>query len=389
MLSIDDQTAQGLVQWSENFAAVSFAGIELPESDLARYSSTNWVPIAGLSNVERIQVFTLPNSYKIQHFFRNYKQGRSRLAYEVSCSQFLCFTVGALTGDWAALAALESIKQNRKYAIWFDRVEHEVVRSELSAMPVKRRVKEAVSLPIMQQYHRYLVRRSVLGLFQGRDCYDHYSRFTDSGHCVYDTHTKKSDFIDSATLEAKKANVLAGQPLRIIYAGRAADMKGPFDWIEALSRLRDAGVAFTARWLGDGPLLKEMRAMVASKNLVGRVELPGFVSSREEILSEMKRSDIFFFCHKTPESPRCLIESLVCGCPIFGYGSAYARDLVADGGGEFVKVGDVQALTDLLLMLDRDRLMLAGFISASAKSGLRFDEEKVYRHRAGLIKSIL
>jgi glycosyltransferase involved in cell wall biosynthesis len=386
---IDDQTAQGLARWCENFATVSYAGIELPESDLTRYSSTNWVPIAGISNAERIQVFTMPNSYKIQDFFRNYKQGRARLAYEVARSQFLCFTLGALSGDWPAVAALESIKQHRKYAVWFDRVEHEVIRSDLSAMPLKRRVKEAVSLPIMQHYHRYLVRRSELGLFQGRDCYDHYSRFTNRGHCVYDTHTKKSDFIDNAILETKKADVLAGQALRIVYVGRAADMKGPFDWIEALSRLRDAGVAFTARWLGDGPLLKEMRALVAARNLMNLVELPGFVSSRESILGELKRSDVFFFCHKTPESPRCLIESLVCGCPILGYGSAYARDLAADGGGEFVNVGDIQALTDRLMTLDQDRPMLASLIAASAKSGLRFDEEKVYRHRAGLIKSIL
>lgn len=389
ILRIDDQTAQGLVQWSENFSSLSYAGIELPESDLARYSSTNWVPIAELPNADRMQVFTLPNSYRIQDFFRNYKQGRARLADEVSRSRYLCFTLGALAGDWAAVAALESIKQRRKYAVWFDRVEHEVVRSDLSGMPFKRRVKETVSLPIMQHYHRYFVRRSDLGLFQGRDCYDHYSRFTDTGHCVYDTHTQKSDFIDSQGLEAKTADVLAGQPLRILYAGRAADMKGPFDWIEVLTRLRDAGVAFNARWLGDGPLLEEMRAMVRARNLADVVELPGFVSSRDAILHEMKRSHVFLFCHKTPESPRCLIEALVCGCPTVGYGSAYARDLVTDGGGEFVKVSDVPSLTEQVLTLDRDRPALARLMAASARSGLRFDEEKVYRHRAGLIRGMV
>ena len=388
-LMIDDQTAQGLVQWSENFQTVSYAGIRLPECDLARYSSTNWVPVSEIRNADRLQVFTLPNSYKIQDFFRHYKNGRATLADYISRRRYLCFTLGALAGDWAAVAALESIKKRRKYAVWFDRVEHEVVRSDLAGMPLKRRVKETVLLPIMEQYHRYLVRRSELGLFQGRDCYDHYSRFTDFGNCVYDTHTKQTDFIQSDLLMTKQADVLKGQPLRIVYAGRAADMKGPFEWIEVLAKLREEGVDFTARWLGDGALLEEMRAMVTDSKLTDRVDLPGFVSSRDEILSEMKRSHIFLFCHKTPESPRCLIESLVCGCPIVGYASAYARDLVSGGGGEFVKVGNMQALAERLMKLDRARPVLANLIAASGKSGLRFDEEKVYAHRAELIRSMV
>jgi glycosyltransferase involved in cell wall biosynthesis len=255
-------------------------------------------------------------------------------------------------------------------------------------MPLKRRMKETISLPIMQRYHRYLIRRSQVGLFQGKDCYDHYSQFTDAGHCVYDTHTKPSDFIDAEGLNAKVSAVLSGAPLRICYVGRAADMKGPFDWLSVMEYLRDSGVPFKAHWLGDGPLLQQMRTIVQDRNLSAHVDLAGFCSDRKVTLDTMKESHLFVFCHKTPESPRCLIESLVCGSPIVGYRSAYAADLVdPDGGGDFVDVGNVKALCEKLVGLHRNRPALAQAISAASRSGLRFDEEKLYRERANVIRS--
>lgn len=388
--SIDDQTAEGLIRWSENFERVAYAGIELPDAHLEHLSSTTWTPIGGLPCADRIDVIAMPHAYKIGTFAATYKQTRTMLAKEIAHSRFMCFTLGALFGDWGGIAALESIKQRRAYAVWFDRVEHEVVRSDLPSMPMKRRIKQTLSIPLMQNYHRYLTRQSRLGLFQGKDCYDHYCRLVDKAFCMYDTHTQTADFIDAATLNAKLASAGSGDPLRLCYVGRAADMKGPLDWLETLTKIRDAGVPFTATWLGDGPLLETMRKSVEERQLTAHVELAGFVSDRAEILARMKAAHIFLFCHKTPESPRCLIEALVCGTPIMGYGSAYARDLVAaDGGGRFVDVGDVQGLADRLVALHRDRAALQGEIKRAARSGLRFDEQTLYRERAELIRAHL
>lgn len=388
--SVDDQTAEGLVRWSENFKAVTYAGIEVPDANLQHLSSTTWTPIGGLPCAERLDVIAMPHAYKIGNFTAAYKQTRAMLAGKIARSRYLCFTLGALTGDWGAIAGLEAIKQRRGYAVWFDRVEHEVVRSDLPSMPLKRRIKETLSIPLMRPYHRYLIRHSRLGLFQGKDCYDYYSRFADRAFCVYDTHTKTADFIDAAALGIKNVNARSGEVLRICYVGRAADMKGPLDWLEILAKMRDAGVAFKASWIGDGPLLETMRKAVEDRHLIAQIDLPGFVSDRSDILARMKKAHVFLFCHKTPESPRCLIESLVCGTPIVGYGSAYARDLVAThGGGHFVDVGDIEGLADRLIALDRDRVGLAGMINSAARSGLRFDEQTVYRERADLIRGNL
>ncbi|MBN9279966.1 MAG: glycosyltransferase [Hyphomicrobium sp.] len=389
-LWIDDQTAEGLVRWCENFGQVSYAGIELAEEDVAKWPTITWVRIEDLPCSDRLNIIRLPRAYRIGAFSGAYKRTRALLADEIARSGYLCFTLGAVVGDWAAIGALEAIKQRRRYAVWFDRVEHEVVRSDLPNMPLKRRMKERITLLLMPRYHRYLIERSQLGLFQGKDCYDHYSQFTDKGFCVYDTHTKTSDFIDHAMLRAKIAGAHQGEPLRICYVGRAADMKGPIDWIEVLAKARDAGVPFKATWFGDGPMIEEMRQMVADRGLDGVISLPGFLSDRGAVLDAMRDAHVFLFCHKTPESPRCLIEALVSGTPIVGYASAYARDLVAgDGGGDFVDVIDVRGLADRLIALNENRQALADLIAAAAKSGLRFDEQTVYRYRAGLLRDKL
>jgi len=66
------------------------------------------------------------------------------------------------------------------------------------------------------------------------------------------------------------------------------------------------------------------------------------------------------FTHVTPESPRCLVESLTCGTPIIGYQSRYCEDLVKDfGGGTFVPVQDWKQLGELLYTLSKARQFLS------------------------------
>lgn len=384
---IDDQTCEGLVRWSESFEHTTYAGLELHDDNLRCLSSARWRPVAELPCAPRLDIIAMPRAYGVGQFVAAYRRTRAMLAAEIARSRYLCFTLGCLTGDWAALSAVEANKQKRTYGVWLDRVEHEVIRSELANMPLKRRLKETLSLPVMRLYHRTLIRRSSLGLFQGRDCYEHYRPFSSRAFCVYDTHTSHADFIDAAALRAKVARVLAGDVLRICYVGRAADMKGPLDWLGALARARDAGVRFQASWIGDGPRLETLRRAVTELGLESCVDLPGFVADRRQILARMADTDVFLFCHKTLESPRCLIEALVCGAPIVGYASAYGRDLVAGcGGGDFVEVGAVEALAGRLVAHDRDRVGLAAMIESAARSGLSFDEHAVYRQRARLIR---
>ena len=105
------------------------------------------------------------------------------------------------------------------------------------------------------------------------------------------------------------------------------------------------------------------------------------------IMQTLKNSDIFLFCHKTPESPRCLVEALVSGCPLVGYGSAFPKDLVAQrGGGQFAAVGDWRELVNIVKKLDKNREKLGELIQSASATGRLYERDATMQHRIDLIK---
>jgi glycosyltransferase involved in cell wall biosynthesis len=176
----------------------------------------------------------------------------------------------------------------------------------------------------------------------------------------------------------------------VCYAGRATAIKAPLEWVRALAHARDLGAPVAATWLGDGPLLEEMRDLAKELGLDGALSLPGFVDDRAQLLNVLRESHVLAFTHLTPESPRCLLEALVSGTPIAGYDNAFAKDLVeGHGGGVFVPIGDWKALGARLTELSRERTRLSELIVEAGENGRRFNDAAVFRERSQLIKRYL
>ena len=384
-LQIDDQTAAGIAQWCRYFDQVTYFGIAEAAGD-AHTSSTEWVDIQNYAGAERCQLVALPHSYRVGKMAGEYRRVRRLLAIAVDQHTHLCFTIGGLIGDWPAIGALEANRRRRKYSAWIDRVEPLIIRNRLSGASVLKRAAAMVALPTMERYTKFLLARSEIALLQGRDTFDHYSQWAPEPYCTYDTHTSANDEISSSDLAHKQTRIEAGEPLQILYVGRAAAMKGPFDWLEVLNLLHRRGVAFRATWLGDGPDLRHMQERTAELELSAVVKLPGFQGDREEVLRAMRNSDLLLFCHKTPESARCLIEALVSGCALVGYETAYPRGLVeAQGGGVFSPQDDVLSLVGRISDLATDRPKLANVVGSAAASGKSYNEDVVYAYRAKLM----
>ncbi|WP_157190190.1 glycosyltransferase [Novosphingobium sp. Rr 2-17] len=383
-LQIDDQTAAGIEQWCQHFDSVTFYGILLEAS--AGPSSTAWVDTHEGPIGEKAKLVALPYAYGLSKMARAFRKVRAELRGAIPRHRHLCFTLGNAIGDWPAVAAFEAIRQKRRYAAWIDRVESSIVRNKFAGSPVKRLAAEMV-LPLTEGCTRYLVSKSAVALLQGGDSYEHYARSASDPHCTYDTHTHACEAIATGELVRKQARALAGEPLNIVYVGRATAMKGPFDWLDTLHRLACAQIPFTATWIGDGPDLPAIKTHAAGLGLADVVQFPGFEANRDGLLRRLKDSDLLLFCHKTPESARCLIEALVCGCPIVGYASAYPRGLVQEhGGGALAPQNDVAALAERIVRLNEDRGALAGLIGQAAASGALYNEDAVYAHRAELMR---
>ncbi len=382
---IDDQTAAGIRQWCRHFDRVTFYGIAVDDVK-GGGSTTAWVDTdAGvIDGIAR--VIPLPWGYGIGSTVRHQAAVRAELRDAIATHRHLCFTLGGIVGDWPSFGAFEAIRAGRRFAAWIDRVEPSIIRNKLQGAPLRRLAAEA-TLPFTQGAIRHILRRSSVALLQGGDSFDYYARSAGDPHCTYDTHTSVAEQIAPDALIAKQRRISSGAPLRIVYVGRAVAMKGTADWIAVLERLHRAGVPFQATWIGDGPDLPMMKARIADTDMADRIAFPGFEDRRDVLLAALRDSDLLMFCHKTPESARALIEALVCGCPIVGYGSSYPRDLVRErGGGAFAAVHDVAGLAEQVAALHRDRTALADLVAHAAESGTLYSEDTVYADRAALMK---
>jgi glycosyltransferase involved in cell wall biosynthesis len=389
-LWFESQACNGLERWADNFGSVIIAAPVIPEEIAEAEKVIIWQNTETLAGRERFEFVPLPWAYSPLPFLSTYSSVRSTLAQLISRCRYLQFAIGGIFGDWAAVGALEAKKQKRPYAIHTDRVEHQVILRTSENAKLKTRLKAKVMAPIMANYHKQIIKSATLGLWHGQDCYSAYSPLCENSHLIHDIHTKASDIISDQELAKKVSQVKTDQTVRICYAGRLDPMKAPLDWVQAVETALKMGVKIEATWMGDGSLFAETQAMISDRGLGDAIELLGFEADRKKVLQRIRDAHLMLFTHITPESPRCLIESLTNGTPIVGYESPYALDLIKDfGGGRFVPVNEYVQLGELLVSLSSDRQELSQLIEQAGTNGKRFYDEAVFKDRSNLIKSNL
>jgi glycosyltransferase involved in cell wall biosynthesis len=374
---IDRQACNGLRLWLENFAEVVVACPTYngkPPSDRS--------PIDEVVGANRLSFVQLPVAYTPLRFFLVLRRTAITLERQISASKYLHFAIGGLWGDWAAIACLLAAASGRRVAVWTDRVESAVAAFNAGSKRGFKRAYARSCAFAIKYFERHVIRRCAVGLFHGMDCYSSYARYCRDPFLVHDIHLDEEDRIDETELGQRLRR--RGGPLRVAYAGRVHIEKGVFDWIEALSLSRAAGLEFRAVWFGEGPELSSARQLVVKRDLDDCISFPGAMQNHRELIRELKNFDVFVFCHLTPESPRCLIEALICGLPIIGYDSPYQRDLIRhNGGGILTKMGDPALIAKSLAAFLRDRGILT---RAARKDGAAFTAREVFKHRSELIR---
>jgi glycosyltransferase involved in cell wall biosynthesis len=370
-----------------HFQTLTVGCILVPDGQQEMPEISSWSQVSESSVADRLEIIPLPYAYKLTDFIATYKKTRALLRQEILKSEYLAFSPYVLIGDWAGLACLEALSIGRSYAFMIARLEYEIMKATAQKQPLKRRLKYPITTNLIKYYIRFLASQSSVALLQGSDCFNEFSSICSQPYLVHKVSTNKQDQINQVDLAQKIASITNRDPLQISYSGRLGEMKSPLDWVRAIDLACQSGVKLKATWLGDGPLLGEAQALARQLAVDQYIDFPGFISDRQQVLSTMRNSHIFMFCHKTPESARCLIEALVSGCPIVGYRSAHADGLVEQtGGGQFVPVNDWQKLAETIVSLDQDRLKLAELVRQAAQSGEKFDQESIYQHRSSLIR---
>lgn len=379
---LDRQACNGLRLWLQNFDRVTMCN---PVFEMAPPDGTQ--SLRQLLGTGRLEVSPLPAAYTAVRFVTRFPSVRRTLHRLIDQATHLQFAIGGLFGDWGAVATLLAAARRRRAAVWTDRVESAVLKFRAEGTSQPRRVVRQAYAWLTRHYERYVIGRAAVGLFHGMDTFAAYSPYTVNPQLVHDIHLGPEARITSTQLR-EKCSSTAGS-LRIVYAGRLHPDKGFADWVEVLSKAEAAGLDFSATWYGDGPGIAEAKDLTEKAGIEYRVRFPGPVLDHNMLLDALRRAHIFLFCHKTPESPRCLIEALLSGTPIVGYDSAYARDLIrTHDGGVLSPVHDTTSLARELMDLSENRAKLTSLIRRAADDGYPFTDVEVFRHRSTLIKEV-
>jgi glycosyltransferase involved in cell wall biosynthesis len=145
-----------------------------------------------------------------------------------------------------------------------------------------------------------------------------------------------------------KYGIPKGDPL-VISAGRMSEQKNHVLLLEAILRLRRAGVRCRAMIAGDGPLRAFLERRIDEMGIADQVVLPGNVRDLTEL---MQGADVFVLPSLWEGLPLVLLEAMACGLPVVGTRIRGVAEVVEDGvSGLLVEPGDVGAMAKAIANL--------------------------------------
>ncbi len=156
----------------------------------------------------------------------------------------------------------------------------------------------------------------------------------------------------------------AEEPL-ILSVGRLCDTKGFPDLVEACRLLKERGLDFSCRIVGDGYMREEIEDLIREGGLEDRIEIMGLLS-RAEVVEIYRRARLFALpCVVTPRGdrdglPNVVVEAMAMGLPVVATDVSALPEAVLDGEtGRLTPPRDPKALADAIESLWQDASLRA------------------------------
>jgi sugar transferase (PEP-CTERM/EpsH1 system associated) len=157
---------------------------------------------------------------------------------------------------------------------------------------------------------------------------------------------------------AKQALGLPPDRLVIGTVGRTVPVKDHPTFLRALSRLRDAGVTFSAVIAGTGPSFQDTACLAKSLNL-SEVHLLG---NRDDVHAVLRAFDIFVLSSTSEGLSNTIQEAMATGLPVVATNVGGADELVVENQtGLLTPASDDRAMADALATLANDRAKREAF----------------------------
>jgi len=125
--------------------------------------------------------------------------------------------------------------------------------------------------------------------------------------------------------------------LRVVGVGRMTEQKDPVRFVRVVAELVGLLGAdrVSAEWVGDGPLMGEVRAAVAAAGLEGVLDLPGELPAAADRIAA---ADLLVLTSRWEGLPLVALEALAIGRGVLLPDVGSCRDAVGSGGGALYPV---------------------------------------------------
>lgn len=183
----------------------------------------------------------------------------------------------------------------------------------------------------------------------------------------------------------------SASPLNIICVASFGEVKGHKYLIKACRILRARGVDFVCSLVGDGPLRREIEALIEEADLQKHIKLLGN-QTRHSVAALMSKSDVLALTSvytrdgRREGIPVAIMEGMASCLPVVASEISGIPELVESGRtGILVRPRDPEAIADALEMLAKDQPLRAAMGKAGREKvvrefNLRRNAEKLLNH---------
>ncbi|MFC0471076.1 glycosyltransferase family 4 protein [Halalkalibacter kiskunsagensis] len=140
---------------------------------------------------------------------------------------------------------------------------------------------------------------------------------------------------------------------------RLDNQKDPYTFLEIAKKVTDKISDIQFVYVGDGPLLEEVRRITIEENLSRRIKFPGFSSNT---VSNLQEFDLYLSTSLYEGLPYSVIEAMALSKPLVLSDVIGNNELiVSEYNGELFRRGDIDAAVNLIIKLYNNRDLLRSY----------------------------
>lgn len=200
---------------------------------------------------------------------------------------------------------------------------------------------------------RFLLRRVTAGIVLGEKTRHTYKGFMDMDRVVSLLGSVEDSRPITVDVDKK-----APQEIRVLYFSFLSVSKGVWTALKSVPEVvrQNPHVRFVLAGPFESPLLEEeIRTFIKDHDLVGKVELAGYVGDEKERTRHFRSADIFIFPTHRDVFGLVLLHALAEGVPVVASFEGAIPEIIRDGENGFLFLkGDHRKLTERILRLAGD-----------------------------------